>query len=191
MEAQGGAAMLARTAPIQRMQNSVPTSAPETSSIVPVLFGDVESDAVRAAHTAWERWCGGRAMPHRNDISLRDLGVHAANVSLVHALPHESDYEFRVIGDAHIQAYGVNNQGKRMSEVIANSPRFGKLLKASYDMVRAMRRPYAFRGIMGRDAPHTRFVWVETCYLPLGPSPDEVDYVMNATTYVPRGGVWA
>jgi hypothetical protein len=182
--------MLAQTAPVTNHFTDVPSSLPDRSSLVPVSFVDVESDAVRIAHASWEKWCMGRKMPMRNDVSLRDLGIHAASISLVHVLPAESDYEFRVIGDAHVQAYGVSNQGKRMSKVIANSPRFGKLLKASYDMVCAMRRPYAFRGIMGRDALHTRFVWFETCYLPLGPSPDEVDYVMNATCYVPRGGMW-
>jgi hypothetical protein len=163
---------------------------PDKSSIVPIAFEDIESERVRAVHAAWRDWRGTRTMPTRNDIALRDLGNAAANISLVHALPQENDYEFRVIGNAHIQAYGVNFQGKRMKDALEFSPRYAKILKSTYDMVCAMRRPYAFRGVIGRDAPNARFVRFETCYLPLGPSPDEVDYVINAAFYTPRGGDW-
>lgn len=117
-------------------------------------------------------------------------GNAAANISLVRVLPDRNDYEFRVIGDAHIQAYGFNFQSRRMSEAVAMAPRFGKILKASYDMVCAMRRPYAFRGLIGCDIPELRFVRFETCYLPFGPSPDEADHVMNVAVYEPRGGRW-
>jgi hypothetical protein len=163
---------------------------PEKSSVVPIAFEDIKSERVRTVYEAWLRWRGARPMPTRHEIALRDVGNAAANISLVHVLPQESDYEFRVIGDAHIQAYGVNFQDKRMSDALNFAPRHGKILKASYDMICAMRRPYAFRGIVGRDAPKARFVWFETCYLPLGPSPDEVDYIMNAAVYGPRGGSW-
>ncbi|HWA30849.1 MAG TPA: hypothetical protein VG867_07115 [Rhizomicrobium sp.] len=163
---------------------------PEKSSVIPIEIAKIESQRVRAVHDAWERWRGSRLMPARNDIALRDLGNAAVNISLVKVSPDRSDYEFRVIGDAHIQAYGLNFQGRKMSEAIAMAPRFGKILKASYDMICAMRRPYAFRGLIGRDIPELRFVWFETCYFPFGPSPDEVDHVMNVAVYQPRGGRW-
>jgi hypothetical protein len=173
------------------LRQTVPEDAlPEKSSVVPIAFENIESARVRMVYEAWLHWRGLRPMPTRNEIALRDLGNAAANISLVHVMPQQSDYEFRIIGDAHIQAYSLNFQGKRMSDVLAFSPRHGKILKASYDMVCAMRRPYAFRGIIGRDAPKATFIRFETCYLPLGPSPDEVDYVMNAAFYTPRGGRW-
>jgi len=163
---------------------------PAKSSVVPTTFEQIESQRVRAVYAAWQQWRGARSMPTRNEISLKDLGNAAANISLVYAVPVENDYEFRVIGDAHIQAYGVNFQGKRMSDALTFSPRHGKILKATYDMVCAMRRPYAFRGAVGRDSPKARFVRFETCYLPLGSSPEKVDYVINAAFYTPRGGSW-
>lgn len=163
---------------------------PVKSSVIPIAFDDIESERVRAVYLAWLCWRGSRPMPTRNEISLRDLGNAAANISLVHVMPQQNDYEFRIIGDAHIQAYGVNFQGKRMSDAMAFAPRHAKILKSSYDMICAMRRPYAFRGRVGHDAPNARFVRFETCYLPLGPSPDEVDYIINAAFYTPRGGEW-
>ncbi|MGN6517670.1 MAG: hypothetical protein ACTHLR_17730 [Rhizomicrobium sp.] len=178
-------------APAVALRHSDPEAQlPEKSSVVPVEFAKLESQRVRAVYEAWERWRGSRPMPTRNDISLKDLGNTAANISLVRAFPAENDYEYRIIGDAHIQAYGVNLQGHRMSEIPGLYPRYGSLLKATYDMICAMRRPYAFRGLIGRDIPELRFVWFETCYFPLGPSPDEVDHVMNVAVYEPRGGSW-
>lgn len=163
---------------------------PDRGSVVPIAFADIESERVRTVYEAWDRWRGIRTMPTREEIVMRDLGNAAANISLVHVLPQGNDYEFRVIGAAHAQAYDLNFQGRRMSDALGFSPRFGKILKSSYDMVCAMRRPYAFRGVIGRDAPSARFVRFETCYLPLGPSPAKVDYVMNAAFYTPRGGSW-
>ncbi|HSN38865.1 MAG TPA: PAS domain-containing protein [Burkholderiales bacterium] len=177
-------------APAIRRSHRFEEPLPEKSSVVPIAFSAIESERVRTVYTAWTHWRGARAMPTRNEIIMRDLGNAAANISLVHALPQENDYEFRVIGAAHVQAYNLNLQGKRISDALAVSSRFGKILKSSYDMVCAMRRPYAFRGIVGQDAPRTRFVRFETCYLPFGPSPDKVDYVMNAAFYTPRGGSW-
>ena len=84
-----------------------------------------------------------------------------------------------------MRAYGTSYQNKFLSDVIAASPRFGKQLKASYDLVRTTGRVYAFRGLIGRDAPDAAFAWFETCYLPFG-ADSVVDHILNAAIYAPR-----
>ncbi len=151
----------------------------------PIALSDVETPEVRAILRAWNKWRGFHAMPPREGLVPRDLGRFMANVSVVHVLEGE-DYEFRIIGDAQIRAYGSNFTGMRMRDVIAVAPKFGKLLKASYDLVRTTGRPYAFRGVVGYDAPDAHFSSFETCYLPFGSGPHLVNYIMNAASYALR-----
>jgi len=156
------------------------------SSIEPIDLADVVSGEVQTIVRAWRKWRGFRALPAREDASLHDLGRTLANISLLEVLDGGQDYAFRVIGDAHRQAYQSDYTGRHMRDVIAVAPRFGRLLKASCDLVRTTARAYAFRGFVGRDAPDAEFSRFETCYLPLGPSRADVTHIMNAAAYTMR-----
>jgi hypothetical protein len=158
----------------------------EKSSVEAISLSDLECPEVLAIVHAWNKWRGFHAFPTRESLDPRDLGRFAANASIVRALDNGADYEFRVIGDAHVRAYGTNFTGMRMRDVIAAAPKFGRLLKASYDLVRTTGRAYAFRGIVGYDAPEARFSWFETCYLPFGPGRGDVDHILNAASYTTR-----
>jgi hypothetical protein len=158
----------------------------QRSSVEAVALGDIESREVCAVVRAWNKWRGFHALPARESLNPRDLGAYMVNVSLVRVVDDGEDYEFRIIGDAHRQAYGVNYTGSRMRDVIAAAPKFGKLLKASFDLVRTTGRPYAFRGVVGYDAPDAHFSWFETCYLPFGSGQNDVSTIMNAASYTPR-----
>jgi hypothetical protein len=166
-----------------------PVTAPEKTSVEAISLADVESPEVATVVAAWNKWRGLHAMPPRERLSPGDLGRAAKHISLARVVGEGDDYEFRIIGDAHVQAYGTSYQNKSLRDVIAASPRFGKQLKASYDLVRTTGRAYAFRGLIGRDAPDAAFAWFETCYLPLGE--DGVDHILNAAVYAPRRDVFA
>jgi len=75
----------------------------EKSSIVPMSLSDIESPEVRSIERAWQKWRGFHAMPARESLVPRDLGRFMANVSLVRVLDDGDDYEFRIIGDAHLR----------------------------------------------------------------------------------------
>jgi hypothetical protein len=163
---------------------------PAQSSIETVHFPDLESFEVRRMAAAWQTLRGARLMPSRDALSLRDLKSIAPNISVVRVMDDGEDYEFRIIGDAHVQAYGVSYQGRRLSDVMRDSPRFGRQLKSSYEMIRTARHPSAFRGFIGRDVPDARFAWFETAYFPFGSTDDDVDHIVNAAVYTPRSGAW-
>jgi len=169
---------------------AMPELPPEKTSVEAISLADIESPPVRTIVAAWQKWRGTHALPSRELLSLRDLGAAAKHISLARVVDEGEDYEFRIIGDAHVRAYGTSYQNKRIQDVIAASPRFGKQLKASYDLVRTTRRAYAFRGLIGSDAPDARFTWFETCYLPFGAHQDSVDHILNAAVYAPRNNAW-
>ncbi len=63
--------------------------------------------------------------------------------------------------------------------MLAADPAFGVHLKTSYDVVRMTISAYTYRGAIGMDIPTARFVWFETCYLPLGDAQDAVDHILH------------
>ncbi len=179
----------AKTAPAP-LSDKIPARLPEKTSVEAISLADVESPEVATIVAAWNKWRGLHAMPVRDRLAPRDLGRAAAHISLARVVDEGDDYEFRIIGDAHVQAYGTSYQNKSLRDVIDASPRFGKQLKASYDLVRNTGRAYAFRGLIGRDAPDAAFAWFETCYLPFGEG-GVIDHILNAAVYAPRRDVFA
>jgi len=131
---------------------------------------------------AWRKWRRWQSMPSSGALSGADLGRHIAHASVACVIDDGHDYEFEFIGDAHIRAYGANYSGRRVSDVARLSPRFGRQLKASYDLARISGHPHAFQGSLEADGGDARFVWFETVYLPLGEE-GVVDRILNAAVY--------
>lgn len=129
-------------------------------------------------------------MPSRCGFAPRAIGHLLAYVSLVRVLPEHDDYEFRIIGNAHVQAYGTYDQGKCLSDVAKKAPGYGRALKESLDAVVKSRKPIAYSGVVGCDVGEARFVAFESLFLPLGEYENAVDHIVTAAVYVPRGGVW-
>jgi hypothetical protein len=153
------------------------------SSVEPIALSDVESAEVHSVVTVWQKWRGMHAIPSHDRLDLRDFGRYLENVSIMQVEDNGADYAFLAIGAAHVRAYGTNFTGQHMRHVMATAPKFGKLLKASYDLVRSTGRPYAFRGVVGSDVTESRFSAFETCYLPVGSSPTSVSHILNAASY--------
>jgi hypothetical protein len=153
------------------------------SSIEPIALADVESTEVHSTIAVWHKWRGLHAIPSHDRLDLRDFGRYLENVSIIQAEDNGAEYAFLAIGAAHVRAYGSNFTGQYLRHVIAIAPKFGKLLKASCDLVRTTGRPYAFRGIVGSNVAESRFSSFETCYLPVGSSATSVSHILNAASY--------
>lgn len=170
------------------VSRTIPKQVPEKSSVAAIAPAELEAPDLLDILAIWNEKRAGRLLPARGDVLPGPMGRRLRNVSLLSVL--DGDYEFRIIGDTHVQAYGARHQGKRLSEVIAMAPGFGDALKKSVDIVVRKRIPIAYRGAIGRDVGEARFVWLETLFLPLGSTDEAVDHVMTASVYVPRDGIW-
>ena len=152
------------------------------TSVSAIGVADVMCEQTQSLVRAWKKWRGWHAMPSYRAWVEADLGPHMDHSSIARVIDDGQDYEFEYIGDAHVRAYGINHQGKRVSDVSRLSPRFGKQLKASYDLVRISGHPHAFHGEIGAEDSAARFVWFETAYLPLGEA-GCVNCILNAAVY--------
>jgi hypothetical protein len=160
---------------------------PAFSSGRVLAIGDVESDTLRQIIAIWRRLKGERRFPTRDSITPRAFGRLVRHVTLLRVLDGGTDYEYRIVGDVQVQAYGENFRTQRLSEVALSHPKFAEGMRIFYEGVRMGRDPFGYRGWIGRDMPDTKFSYHELAYFPLGPDDETVDHLLIAGVYVMRG----
>jgi hypothetical protein len=158
---------------------------PRVSSIHVVSPEALESKPVGAALRYWNALRGDRPYPSRAELVPRDMTAFLRNVVLAQAIDAGKDYEYRIAGDAHVQAYGFNFKGMRLTKVEELNPDWGTMTRAAYENVRITGQPLALRGSVGRELAGSRFSYHETVFLPLG-SGGDVDHLMIVTAYTQR-----
>ena len=144
----------------------------------------VENGVVRAGIGYWRRLKGMRAYPARAQVIPRDIAGMLRNVILVRVIDNGADYEFRIVGDSHVQMSGFNMQGSHMRDMERIAPGFAEALKKLYGRVLSTRAPFAMRGVVER--PDQAPLASETVLLPLGPDDSTVDHILVFSVYLPR-----
>ena len=144
----------------------------------------VENNVVRAGIGYWQRLKGERAYPSRLEIVPREISGLLRNVILVRVIDDGADYEFRIVGDAHVQMSGFNMQGSQIRDMERVAPGFAATLRKLYEKVLSTRAPFAMRGLVERtdQAPLAS----ETVLLPLGPDDNTIDHILVFSVYLPR-----
>jgi PAS domain-containing protein len=160
---------------------------PEHSTGRILTLDEVESATVRQVVDYWRAIKGQRRFPSRADFAPRDLKRLLRHVTLLRVVNGGADYEFRILGDVQVQAYGESFVNQKLSDVAVRHPRFAAGLKIFYDGVRMGRDAFGYRGWIGRDMPDTKYAYHEIAFFPLGPSDDTVDHILVAGVYVLRG----
>ena len=151
-----------------------------------IPLDDVESDVVRQGVALWRRLCDGRPFPARVDITARGLGGILRNTVLLRVIDGGADYEYRIVGDAFLQAHHFFPQGRNWSEVQAVAPDYAAAVKPAYDETVATLKPHARCGWTVRSERNPEPVYTEAVYLPLGPDEHTVDHILALAAYVRR-----
>lgn len=164
----------------------MPQRAPETSSTHVLTLDQVENPLVRTGVSYWRALRGERHMPSRPQLQPRDMAGMLKNLVILRVLDGGKDFEYRLVGDAQVQAYGFNFQNLRISQIIAVAPEFGNLMYGIYEHVRTTRDPFVVRGWIGKEVPDSKFVYHESAFLPLGEDGETVDHIVIVSVYVPK-----
>jgi hypothetical protein len=162
---------------------TVPSSTDDTGGRI--AFDEVESVVVRDAIVYWEGLCRGRRFPARADILPKEMRGLLRNICLIRVLDGGRDYEYRVIGDAHVIAYGFSMQGRPLSGIDAHVPGHGQVLKRLYDRVVRKGEPYALRGWIEQAGVQKKYIYSESLFAPLGDE-ETVDHIFNVSVYVAK-----
>jgi hypothetical protein len=169
------------TANVIRVGSNIPESA---SGVLPL--DKLESPIVRQGLDYWQKLRGQRPYPSRAEMTPRDLTNILRHVVLLRVIEGGADYEYRIVGDAHVISHGFSMQGLRVSDVDKFSPGYGPVLKSLYDHTLRRRDAYAFRGWMERGERQKQYIYSESIFMPLGPDEKIIDHVLNFSVYVPR-----
>jgi hypothetical protein len=150
----------------------------------PISLDMVEAPAVRAGIGYWKRLCGQRKFPSRSEVTPRDILGLLRNAVLLRVLDGGAEYEYRIVGDAHVIAHGFSAQGLTLSQLGIIAPGYETILKSLYDYPVRKGVPLALRGWISRG--ESEFIYSESVFLPLGPDDVTVDHVLNFSVYVPH-----
>ena len=161
------------------LSKSVPEGA---SGVIPL--DAIESPILRQGVDYWNKLRGTRTYPARSEMMPRELAPLLRNLVLIRIL--DNDYEYRIVGDAHVISHGFSMQGLKTSDVDKFSPGYAPVLKALYDRAVRKRDVYAFRGWMERGEKHKQYIYSESVFMPMGPDEATIDHVLNFSVYTPR-----
>ena len=166
----------------ETMMRPVPESPDRPGGVIEL--DAVENPAVRAGIAYWRQIRGKRRFPSRADLKPRDIPHILRNISLLRAVGG-GDYEYRIVGDAHVVAHGFSMQGMRLSAIGKYAPGYDLLLKQIYDPVIKQRAAFAIKGWLLKGEKHQQYLHTESAFLPLGPDDEHVDHVLNFSIYIP------
>jgi len=156
---------------------------PDASSGEIVSSSELVAEAPLGAMARWQRLRNGARFPGRADEVMALVGD---NTLLVRVIGEGQDYEYRQVGQALVAGFGMDFSGQRLSEIEANTPRFGIGLRMLYEMVRSSAEPLCYRGWAGLDMPGAQFLYYESAILPFGVDQDRVDHILVVSVLVLR-----
>lgn len=156
---------------------------PDSSSGEIVNSSDLVAQAPLDAIACWQSLRGTARFPHSPDEVQVLVGD---NTLLVGVIGDGQDYEYRRVGPALVAGFGLDFSGQRLSEIEANTPRFGIGLRMLYEMVRSSGEVLCYRGWAGLDMPGAQFLYYESAVLPFGADQDKVDHILVVSVLVLR-----
>lgn len=152
-----------------------------------IALPEIENPLVQRALDIWQNARGARTMPARADMSPRVMSGLLRNTVLVRVLGGGDEFEFRIVGDAIVQAQGSSLQGMTMAQIDLVLPGYGTVLHGIYRNVHHKRQPFAYRGWYVRDADG-RAMFHESLVMPLGEDGETVDHILVVGVYAMQPG---
>jgi hypothetical protein len=152
-----------------------------------IALPNIENPLVQKALSIWENARGVRTMPSRADMSPRVMSGLLRNTVLVRVIGAGDEFEFRIVGDAIVQAQGASLQGMTMAQIDLVLPGYGAILHNAYLNTWRKRAPFAYSGWYVREADG-RSMFHESLVMPLGDDGKTVDHVLVVGVYAMQPG---
>lgn len=144
----------------------------------PISLDQITSRRLLAALRVWREQAGDRKFPSRAAMTPRCMASFLANVMLV-ALYHD-DFEFRIVGDTAVVAFGQDFKNMRRATLNAREPGFGDVMARVFNSVAAKGKPLAMSGKLVR--PEANLDHHQAIFLPLG-AENVVDHILYVGDY--------
>ena len=162
---------------------SIATVAPENAEQVGQRIGlaDIKSAQLQDLLDLWTAKKGLRRFPSREDITPRDMKSFLRNITFIRITNDGTDFEYRVMGDAVVQAWGQSFVGMDAAQLNGIREGMGDVILRICASVAARREPLVVRGELSKG--EFEHIGQECLFLPLGPDDKTVDYVLGVSSF--------
>ncbi len=141
----------------------------------------ISSAQLRAAIDIWQTQAKDRAYPARSEVPPRLLAPFLRNVCLLRLCGDDGEFEYRVTGDATVEAWGRSFTGLGTAALNAIQEGVGDSVRAACQIVLERRAPVTIRGPLSQR--HT-YIVEESVYLPLGPDAATIDSILSVSCFI-------
>jgi hypothetical protein len=148
-----------------------------------VSLSEIESPVVLGAMELWNEIRGARPFPRRAEIAPRRFAKYLRFITLFEVLEGGADFEFRVMGDAAVIAFGGTFHGLRKESLNRLQPGFGDVLARVCGHVARTRAMLPVKGWF-QQGKGSAF-YQEAIFFPLGENESTVDHVLGVGNYKP------
>jgi hypothetical protein len=146
-----------------------------------IALSEIENETIRYAIDLWNRTCADRIMPSKAELGPRELAGFLRSVTLFKIFGECKDFEYRIVGDAAVVAFGYNFKGLRRGTLNELQPGMGDVMFNVCNRVWRTKEPLAVKGWLQRDG--TAAFFHEAVFLPLGDDHACVDHVLCVGAY--------
>lgn len=159
-----------------------PENADQVGRRIPL--DEIESGLVREFAALWAGKRGTRRFPAREEISPRDMMRFLRHVTLYRVPPDGSDFEYRVMGDAAVQAWGRSFIGCNKDALNRIHAGMGDVIQRICASIARRGEPLVLRGELSKG--EFEHIGQECLFLPMGPDDATVDHVLSIAWYTPK-----
>ena len=146
-----------------------------------VPLSDIRDQRLRTALAVWEAKRQARNYPSRSEMTPRDMLPFLGNITLWRTVKDGADYEYRIMGDVSVVAYGRSMAGSNVSDLEKLRPGNGARVKAVLDYVVRKAIPVVSVGCL--ITSNKKPVYHEMIFLPLGPDDATVDHILGVAVH--------
>lgn len=147
-----------------------------------IAIADVQNPLLRKGLEIWARAKGGHRLPSRGEIAPRTMTDILRNTALVRVIGEAEDFEFRIVGDAIVEAKGMSFKGMTTQDIDRIVPGYGTVLCRAYRAVCEAREPAAYASVFERTTDK-RAYFQESVSLPLADDHETVDHLLVMGVY--------
>ena len=164
----------------------IATVTPDTAVYVGrrIPLDEIESPLVREFAALWADKRGERRFPPREALNPRNMVRFLRNVTLYRVAPDGADFEYRVMGDAAVQAWGRSFIGCNTQELNRIRAGMGDVIQRICSSIARRCEPLVLRGELSKGG--FEHIDQESLFLPLGPDDATVDHVLSISWYAPK-----
>ncbi|MBI1779005.1 MAG: PAS domain-containing protein [Proteobacteria bacterium] len=137
-------------------------------------------ETLQSLHDYWRAKRIGAALPPSGTIAVAELPQLAADLMLLEPIAAGDDFRYRVMGEAVIQATGIDCTGRRMREVLKPGPYLDYLLGLNREVLHEKRPLYSESSFRAERLSNR---WTCRLILPLAGEGEAVGMIMAAQVF--------